>query len=106
MPWLKGRLPVAIVVHSIGEKDGCNVVRRAVHPALMRRWMLGILPAAISGRMTFQSAASQPTRRTLRRLSGIRFPDGVNSVRAAREIFDGGAAWTKWKDFSLGRDFV
>ena len=66
MPCLNGRLPVAMEVHSIGESGGCSVAICPLAPFSTRRRRLGILPASMSGWMTFQSAASQPTRRTLR----------------------------------------
>jgi hypothetical protein len=63
-PCLNGRLPVAMEVHSIGDSGGCRVVICAIAPFSTSRWRLGILPASISGLMTFQSAASQPMSRT------------------------------------------
>src|SRR5271169_6261310 len=65
MPCLKGRLPVAMDVHSIGDSGGWMVAIGPIEPSSMRRWMLGILPEATRGLMTFQSAASQPITRTL-----------------------------------------
>src|SRR5579859_6478286 len=65
MPCLNGRFPVAMEVHSIGESGGCSVAICPMAPFLTSRWTLGILPASMSGWMTFQSAASHPTRRTL-----------------------------------------
>src|ERR1700727_2775112 len=66
MPCLKGRFPVAIEVHSIGESGGCSVAICPMTPFSTRRWTFGILPESIRGWITFQSAASHPTRRTLR----------------------------------------
>ncbi len=66
MPCLNGRFPVAMEVHSIGERGGCSVAICPVAPFQTRRSTLGILPASMSGWMTFQSAASHPTSRTLR----------------------------------------
>src|SRR5580700_1519808 len=66
MPCLNGRFPVAIEVHNMGESGGCRVEICPLAPCSTRRCRLGILPAFMSGQMTFQSAASHPTRRTLR----------------------------------------
>src|SRR5580700_8500176 len=66
MPCLNGRFPVHMEVHSIGERGGWSVAICPVAPFLTSHWTLGILPASMSGRITFQSAASHPTKRTLR----------------------------------------
>src|SRR5579862_1842628 len=49
-------------VHSIGLSAGYIVARLPRTPSRTRRARLGISPLAIRGSMTFQSAASQPTR--------------------------------------------
>ena len=64
IPCLNGRFPVAIDVQSIGESGGCNVAMCAIDPCSTSLCTLGIFPASISGLITFQSAASQPMRRT------------------------------------------
>jgi hypothetical protein len=43
-----------------------------IAPVSTRRWTLGILPASMSGVMTFQSAASQPTSRAFLPGTGVR----------------------------------
>src|SRR5579863_7729310 len=65
MPCLNGRFPVAMEVHNIGESGGCSVEICAIAPFSTSRWTFGILPASISGWITFQSAASHPTSSTL-----------------------------------------
>lgn len=65
MPCLKGRLPVAMEVQSMGESGGWSVATWAMQPFSTSRWICGIWPASMSGWITFQSAASQPMRRTL-----------------------------------------
>ncbi len=50
-----------IEVHSIGERGGCSVAICPMAPFSTRHRTLGILPASISGWITFQSAASHPT---------------------------------------------
>ncbi len=79
MPCLNGRFPVAMEVHSIGESGGCSVAICPVAPFSTRRWTLGILPASMSGWMTFQSAASHPTSRTLREATHLElYFDGLS----------------------------
>src|SRR5574337_828472 len=65
MPCWNGRLPVAIDVHNIGDSGGCSVAILPLAPFSISVCRFGILPAAISGWITFQSAASHPIRRTL-----------------------------------------
>src|SRR5579871_1175880 len=67
MPCWYGRLPVAMDVHNIGDSGGCSVAIGPLQPFSTSPWTLGILPACISGRITFQSAASQPTSRIFRK---------------------------------------
>src|SRR5579871_4884370 len=66
MPCLNGRFPVAMEVHSIGESGGCSVAICPETPLVTSDRTLGMRPALMSGWMTFQSAESHPTRRTLR----------------------------------------
>ncbi len=66
MPCWNGRFPVAMDVHSIGESGGWSVAICPLAPFFTRRCTLGILPASMSGWMTFQSAASHPISKTLR----------------------------------------
>jgi hypothetical protein len=60
------RFSVAIEVHSIGLSAGWSVAIFPQMPSSSNRARFGILPASTNGMMTFQSAASQPMRRTLR----------------------------------------
>src|SRR5262245_10303944 len=64
-PCLYARLPVAMDVHSIGERTGWSVAGLAIAPWFTIRSSVGSAPASLSGWITFQSAASQPISRTL-----------------------------------------
>ena len=64
MPCLSGRFPVAMEFHSMGERIGRSVARFPMTPRLMRNSSAGILSGIEQGVITFQSAASQPTKRT------------------------------------------
>jgi hypothetical protein len=62
---------VAIDVHSIGERMGRSVAIFAITPRSIKRATVGNFPASMSGCITFQSAASQPTSKTLRGLFAV-----------------------------------
>ena len=82
MPCLSARFPVAMEVHSMGERMGRSVARFPITPLLTRSLSAGISPRSRSGLITFQSAASQPISRTfLARRSPIlsRFNDKCRS---------------------------
>ena len=64
MPCCSGSLPVAIVVQMRGEIVGSIERSGALHPSATRRANVGSRPAAASGRMTSQVAASMPIRST------------------------------------------
>src|SRR5262245_45312894 len=64
MPCLSPSLPVAIDVHSIGDKGGSNVARFPITPLFTSDSSVGISPWSISRLITFQSAASQPMSKT------------------------------------------
>ena len=66
MPCLYGRLPVAMLVQSIGERAGWSVARFPITPVSTSRPTWGMSPMSTSGEITFQSAASQPTSSTRR----------------------------------------
>src|SRR5580704_589935 len=96
-------------VQSMGENDGWRVAILAVQPDWTRRATLGILPTFMSGRMTFQSAASQPMRRTFLRGvsgSGIAAFDGGNAVCAQRQQCQSVVARMEWQSARWGRSFV
>ena len=71
MPCFRGRLPVAMLVQSIGERGGWSVARLPITPFSTSRPTWGMSPMSTRGEITFQSAASQPTRRTRRRFSMV-----------------------------------
>src|SRR5579871_1175516 len=84
MPCWKGRFPVAMEVHSIGERGGCMVAICPAAPCSTRRCVACIFPASMSGWMTFQSAASHPTRRTL----GEPMRNGGGGLLRRNELLD------------------
>src|SRR5204863_8269298 len=59
MPCLCGRFPVATDVHSIGDSIGWSDARLPHTPRSRKPFTFGMSPRSTSGRMTFQSAASQ-----------------------------------------------
>src|SRR5690554_5156718 len=89
MPWRSAVCPVAMLVQSIGENGGSSVARLPMTPRLTRRSRVGMWPASRSGVMIFQSAASQPMRRTLlARRSGM--GDSVGTLAVEGGVHDGG----------------
>ena len=48
MPCLKGRLPVAIDVHNMGDKTGDNVAKLPMTPFSTNRCVDGIKPQSIN----------------------------------------------------------
>ena len=69
MPCLWARLPVAMLVQSIGESTGDRVERLPTTPLRASRSRWGMRPASSKGPITFQSAASQPSSNTLGAIS-------------------------------------
>ena len=58
-----------MLVQSIGESCGSSVVRLPLTPRSTIRAMPGMAPESTSGWMIFQSAESQPTRRSFFRVA-------------------------------------
>ena len=65
-PCLSAVLPMVIEVRMIGDRGGSRLARLPMAPCSIMAFSVGILPWSIRGWIAFQSAASQPTRRTLR----------------------------------------
>ena len=71
IPWRFERNPVATVVQASGAIDGVTLTHSPIAPAATSRASAGSFPASRSGWMTFQSAASQPTKSTRLRGAAI-----------------------------------
>jgi len=81
IPCFKGRLPVAIEVHSIGLSDGVIVEMLPDAPSAINFAKFGILPASIRGPAMVQSAASQPRTSTFESLAKSLFSAFSPSIR-------------------------